>query len=355
MRILYGVVGEGMGHAMRSRVVLEHLLSQGHQVEIMASQRAVRYLQERFPEVHEIHGLHIIYEENRVRKGKTLVSNVRTGVRAVPSQIKAYFRLVEDFEPDAVISDFESWSYFYAKAHGLPIYSVDNMQILNRCTLPPEVLEGHRADYELSRMLVKSKLPFCDHYLIATFFHPAVRKKRTSLHPPILRPQILAARDLAARGEHLLVYQTAEGHEALVEGLRKSGIECRIYGMKRTIQADEVDGNLLFRPFSERTFVEDLATARAVIAGGGFTLMGECVFLHKPMLSLPIGGQFEQVLNARYLEHLGYGQMAVELDVPTLRAFLDAVPSCEERLSSYSQDGNKHLLGALDDKLARHA
>ena len=25
MRILYGVVGEGMGHAMRSRVVIDHL------------------------------------------------------------------------------------------------------------------------------------------------------------------------------------------------------------------------------------------------------------------------------------------------------------------------------------------
>ena len=37
MKILYGVVGEGMGHAMRSRVVLEHLVAQGHEVEIMAS------------------------------------------------------------------------------------------------------------------------------------------------------------------------------------------------------------------------------------------------------------------------------------------------------------------------------
>ena len=42
MRILYGVVGEGMGHAMRSRVVLEHLVGLGHDVEIMASGRAQR-------------------------------------------------------------------------------------------------------------------------------------------------------------------------------------------------------------------------------------------------------------------------------------------------------------------------
>ena len=72
MKVLYGVVGEGMGHAMRSRVVLEHLLAQGHEVEIMASSRAVDFLAKRFEGVHRIHGLHMIYEENRVRRGATL-------------------------------------------------------------------------------------------------------------------------------------------------------------------------------------------------------------------------------------------------------------------------------------------
>ena len=79
MRLLYGVVGEGMGHAIRSRVVLEHLFEQGHEVEIMASSRAADYLAKRFPEVHRIHGLHIIYDENRVRRGATLFTNVLDG------------------------------------------------------------------------------------------------------------------------------------------------------------------------------------------------------------------------------------------------------------------------------------
>ena len=39
MRILYGVVGEGMGHAMRSGVVLDHL-TRNHQVQVVVSGRA---------------------------------------------------------------------------------------------------------------------------------------------------------------------------------------------------------------------------------------------------------------------------------------------------------------------------
>ena len=83
MRILYGVVGEGMGHAIRSRVVLDHLVSEGHQVHIVASQRAVDFLRRHFGEdsVSRIHGLHIVTEENRVRRGKTLWENVRDTIR----------------------------------------------------------------------------------------------------------------------------------------------------------------------------------------------------------------------------------------------------------------------------------
>src|SRR6185503_16142439 len=99
MKILYGVVGEGMGHAMRSRVVLEHLIAQGHDVHVIASQRAVDYLAQRVQSVTRIHGLHIVYEENRVRRGKTLWSNVLAGTAAIPSQIRAYFELVDDFRP----------------------------------------------------------------------------------------------------------------------------------------------------------------------------------------------------------------------------------------------------------------
>ena len=150
MKILYGVVGEGMGHAMRSRVVLEHLVAQGHDVHVIASQRAVDYLAQRVAKVQRIHGLHIVYDENRVRRGKTLWSNVLAGTAAVPAQIGAYFDLVESFRPELVISDFESWTYFYAKVHRLPVLSIDNIQMINRCRHPPEIIEADRGG-ELGR------------------------------------------------------------------------------------------------------------------------------------------------------------------------------------------------------------
>jgi uncharacterized protein (TIGR00661 family) len=357
MRILYGVVGEGMGHAMRSRVVLERLFELGHEVEIIASGRAVDFLEKRFgdkSDVNRIRGLHIVYEDNEVQRARTLFENVLGGSLAIPAQIAKYFDLIRDFSPEVVISDFESWTYFYGQAHRLPILSIDNMQILNRCTIPDDVIEGHRADFEISKALVKSKLPFANHYLITTFFFPEIRKDKTTLVKPILRPEILSAKK--GKGDHLLVYQTAEGNDELAKTLSETGLECRIYGMRRTIKEEQVEGRLRYRPFSETTFIEDLATAKAVIAGGGFTLMGEAVYLHKPMLSVPVRGQFEQVLNGRYLQRLGYGQYAESLADPReIFSFIEKVPDCARALEGFVQDGNVDLYREFDAQLDRAA
>jgi len=353
VKILYGVVGEGMGHAIRSRVVIKHLLDQGHELSIMASGRAVDFLKKHYGDVKRIQGFHMVYQEGRVQKSKTLWSNVKdTAARGIPKNVAAYFDLLGSFGPDLVISDFESWTYLYARAHGLPIISIDNMQIINRCKHSKKITGQDNTSFRLTRAFIKGKLPGCSHYVITTFFRPQVRKKRTTLVAPILRPEVLQAD--RREGEHLLVYQTGEGYAALEETLANTGIECRIYGVRRDITEEQVEGNLRFRPFSEHDFIDDLASARAVIAGGGFTLMGEAVYLRKPMLSVPLRGQFEQVMNARYLQRLGYGDWTYDIgDASVVQGFLDRIPACEEALAGYEQDGNQALVDILDHLLDR--
>jgi len=354
VRILYGVVGEGMGHAIRSRVVLDQLALK-HELQVVVSGRAHDYLKAIETDrlgVNRIWGLSIVYEDNRVRNFRTLLANVKGALvkGGWPENIRAFFDIAERFRPEVVISDFESWSYLFAKAQGLPVLSVDNQQIVARCDLAPQVLAGHEADFQLTRAIVKAKLPGCFHYLVTTFFHPQVVKPRTTLVPPILRPRILEARP--EEGEHLLVYQTSTSYGDLLEHLRRTGLECRVYGVRRGIEKEERDGNLRFRPFSDSGFIEDLRTARGVVANGGFTLLGEAVYLRRPVLSVPVGKQFEQVVNARYLELEGYGVAADEVTGPVLGDFLSRAPELRRNLDAYRQDGNERLFACLEERLA---
>ncbi len=356
MRILYGVVGEGMGHAIRSRVILDELVKK-HDVQVVVSGRAHDYLAKRAGEhlkVKKIWGFTIVTEDNEVRNFRTLLQNVKGAVRGGwPQNARAYFDLAEQFRPDVVISDFESWSYLYALNRRLPVVSIDNMQIINRCRHDPAIIRDHEAAFQIAKGIIKAKVPGAYHYLISTFFYPPVRKPRTSLHPPILLPEILAARP--EPGEHLLVYQTYTTNKELPELLRKTGLECRIYGVRRELREDVCDGKLIYRPFSEQGFIDDLRTARGVVASAGFTLMGESVYLHRPMLAEPVAKQFEQILNAKYLEAEGYGVYADEIAATRLGEFLERIPDCEKNLARYRQHGNEDLLTKLDEVLGRIA
>src|SRR5262252_1791198 len=128
MKILYGVVGEGMGHAIRSRVLLQRLV-ENQEVHVVASGRAKAYLEEKLGGVHRIWGFTIAYQDNRVRKWRTVVQNLKGAASGWPKNIRRYFQLVGQFQPELVVSDFESFSYLFGKSHLLPVISIDNMQI----------------------------------------------------------------------------------------------------------------------------------------------------------------------------------------------------------------------------------
>ena len=349
MRILYGVAGEGMGHATRSHAFLTDIVGD-HDVLIVASGRAHDYLATHFPQVREILGFSLAYEDNAIRRWETVAQNLRGAIAGWPAQVRSFYEIARDFSADVVVSDFESFVLTVARRERVPAISVDNIMMLDRCRHDDGIIRGDTLDFELARQIARTKAAGLHHAIVPTFFRPPLRRKATTLVAPVLREAVLAA--VAEQGEHLLVYQTAAGSETLVAALHENGLPCRVYGVRRDIDEDLVDGRLVFRPFSEPVFLEDLRTARAVIAGGGFSLLSECVYLHKPALSIPVAGQFEQTLNARYLERLGYGAYAEAPTPQAIGAFLERLPEHELALAGYAQNGNDEALAALREQLA---
>jgi uncharacterized protein (TIGR00661 family) len=355
MRILYGVVGEGMGHATRSKVVCEHLVAQGHDVKIVVSGRAHAMLSKAFSDVVEIRGLTIRYVDNRMDRDGTLARNVLAAPGMLAANVGAYFDTVAKFRPDAVVSDFDSFAYLFAKRHGLPVVSIDNQQIVSRCKIGKFAKAGAKLDYQLTKAFVRAKLPGCDHYVVTTFFEPPLRRKceaDTTLVPPILRKEILDAKRRARAGEHVLVYQTSTSDMKLLDELQSVREQkFVVYGLRRSAQR----GNTTLKEFSETGFVDDLASARAVICNGGLSLIGEAIYLGKPIFSVPVRNQYEQVLNARYLEQLGYGLEAPNIEADLVRLFLGEAPKYASRLAKHKQDGNRELFALVDRLLDRLA
>jgi uncharacterized protein (TIGR00661 family) len=118
------------------------------------------------------------------------------------------------------------------------------------------------------------------------------------------------------------MYQTSSTLKTVKETLHQFPQEkFLVYGMNK----DEQDKNITFKPFSEAGFIQDLASAKAVIANGGFSFISEAVYLKKPVYSFPINKQFEQWMNAAYIDKLGYGKHCNSLNADDLKAFLEVL------------------------------
>ena len=345
MKILYGVNGEGMGHATRSHVVIDHLLER-HDVRVVASGAALRHLEGVLPRVDEIFGPTFAMGDGQIQRWHTVVQNVRLARTELPETMHHWFALLEDWRPDVVITDFEPLSAHYARWARRPLLAVDNINMIDRCRHDKAIIGGHRDDYLVAKAVTRHMVPGAARYLVLTFFKPPIARRGTTLIPPIVRPEIASAKP--EEGDHLVVY--ASGAKRQVEALRASGARCLIYGMRGGPDKAVVDGNLEFRPPSNEGFVEALRTARGVVAGGGFSLMSEAVYLGKPMLSVPLQGQFEQAMNGRYLERLGYGMCVPRTSKTALDEFVVRMPEFEEALGRYEQVGNTVALRTVEEK-----
>ena len=187
--------------------------------------------------------------------------------------------------------------------------------MIDRCRHDEEIIGGEREDFRIACAVTRAMVPTAGDYVITTFFRPPLLRGRTVLVPPIVRPAIVAAQP--ERGDHLLVY--SGGSDELTDALRDCGVPSRVYGMRDGPEVGTTDGPIEYRPRSVDGFLEDLVSARGVITGGGFSLLSEAVYLGKPVLSIPLRGQFEQLMNARYLEREGFGMCAPAIDTPRSR------------------------------------
>ncbi len=345
-RIVYGVSGEGFGHSSRARVVLEHLTKNGHEVKVVTYDRGVRHLGDDF-DIFETEGLHIESVNNRVAPIKTLLSNLAR----LPDGHKKLQQLKKDvfkgFRPHVIITDFEPMCAYLAHHYDLPLITIDNQHRLRYMHYDyPNHLKGDR---QLTVHIIRAMVPKPDVSLVTTFYFGKVENQRTFLFAPLLRSQVLDLKPV--RKGHILVYLTS-GFESFVDMLSDLPDEQFIvYG-----QGDHsTKANLAFKAPSKKGFLKDLASCKAVMATAGFTLITESLHLKKPYLALPMTGQFEQAINAVFLEKLGCGVNMERIDKAGIQGFLRRLPELEAEAAKIPDFNNQPLLHKIDTLLANKA
>lgn len=346
-RILYSVCGEGMGHAIRSSVIINHLLEE-NEVIIFASDRAYDYLSQKFDNVYYIEGFNTVYVENSAKYTSTFIAGMKDLPKSLRNNMKILYNIAKAFKPNIIISDFEAYSNILSKILGIPLISVDNIHIITQTNV--ELSEKYYAERLAAKGVIASFITRPKRYLISTFFYPEIKNEnKVSLHPPVLRKKILNIRPYT--GDHILVYQTSDSNSELIDTLKSFDEKFIVYGFKM----EKEEENLIFREFNEKEFFKDFESCKAVIANGGFTLMSEAIYLGKPLFAIPVKKQFEQIVNSIYLEKLGYGEFHEELTRENFEGFLSNIGMYHDALGSFKHDGNHQILKTLDEAVDKYS
>lgn len=344
-RILYGVSGEGSGHATRSKEILCRLVKK-HRVKVLAYGKSYDFLKDSF-NVQKIYGLHLYYRDGTVDYLKTVLTNLRRLPHEFGDTRHAVHKLVREFKPELVISDFEPVSGLVARRHQLPLISLDNQHIFTNCAV--KYPKRFAREAFVNRLVIAAYLPRISETLITCFYHPELLKKNTYLFPPIIREKILKQKP--SKGRHVLVYQTASGDDSIVRILKASGLEFVFYGCNKDLR----DGRVLYKKFSEDGFIKDLASCRFVIANGGLSLLSEALHLGKPVLSIPIAGQFEQIANAYYLDKLGYGKYCRKLTPAGIKNFAGKLGVFTRNLKAYPRADCSAIADKLEELIEKYS
>ena len=346
--VFYCVCGEGMGHSIRTGVIVDRL-KEKYDIYIFTHGNAYDYLNSKFDNVYKIGGFNTVYINNKVDNVKTLVSALKRNPQNMRSSYEELYKKAKELSPNVIVTDFEIYSTYVSKLLNIPLISLDNMHIITQADISypqNQRLEMLKAKAVIKTYVVKPKI-----HIITSFFYPKVRGNHHAvIYPPIIREDILKLEP--TEEDHIIVYQTSKESVKLVKRLKALKDEKFIvYGFNK----EEVDGNLTYKLFNEDVFYDDLASAKAVVCNGGFTFISEAITLKKPIYSVPAKGNFEQVLNGYYVQRLGYGEYHEVMSVNRLAKFLKKLPKYQKRLSTVKKYNNDGIIKELIYRIEKYS
>ena len=345
--IFYCICGEGMGHAIRSSVIIDRIKDK-YDVYIFSSDRAYKYLNEKFDNVYKIGGFNTVYINNKVSNTKTLINALKRNPLNIKEGYEELYKKARKLSPDVIVTDFEIYATMVSKLLSIPLISLDNIHMITQTAIdyPPK----HQGEMLKAKGVIKSYVIKPKIHILTSFFYPKIKpKKRAVLYPPVIREDILKLEPTIE--DHIIVYQTSKESVKLVEQLKSLNEKFIVYGFNK----DEVDKNLTYKLFNENEFYNDLASAKAVICNGGFTFISEAISLKKPIYSVPAIGNFEQTLNGFYVQKLGYGEYHEEMSPKKVEKFLKRLPKYQKKLAKVKKTNNDGIVNELIYRIEKYS
>ncbi|MGI8906132.1 MAG: glycosyltransferase family protein [Candidatus Sumerlaeaceae bacterium] len=344
MKVFCGVQATGRGHLSRYMVVRDILEGFGSQVYGFACGKEIPgyCTKDLFRQ-----GPTFSTKNNRI----DVLGSLKYNVRRAPGFLKTVrevTRLVREERFEHAILDFEPLSIRAVRKAGIPYTIFDNQTFALLSLL--DTVPGIEQQVRMMRRFVKSyygsALPQASHVWTYSFVPAEPELPRQVIVPPCVRQEVL---NLApSRGEHMMFYSSVgELPSGLIEFARAHpDVEVRAY-VARLPDPAELPRNVKVPQRDSANFLQDLASCRVFMTGAGFESIAECVHLRKPIMVVPIGGQWEQYINAELVRLYKVGATATDWSRATFEAALQHEAPASAEVQQWVSGGRAVLTHVL--------
>lgn len=322
MRIAYSCAGEGFGHATRTAVI-GPLLRKNHDIVYFIPETVKGFISSRIGEAlyERIPHFAFITRVERVRLIATVFGAVPLAL-AFPLVLMRLARKLRSLRIDAVISDFDPFLPWAARMASIPVLQINHPGIVQRVfSAHPQAL--------LASMATRILEGPWNERIHVSFYGGDVG--------PIIRREVFS-RPISVEGFVLLNLNRCL-RPIILPIFERMGIRYRLF------------------PDPREDFLGALASCSCVLSTAGHQIIAESIALNKPIMVLPLGGQWEQQLNAQMVDRTGKGRSTsverLEADLPEFLAGLARYRSNVLPRLFNVVDNSQEIVRRIEDFLGR--
>lgn len=156
---------------------------------------------------------------------------------------------------------------------------------------------------------------------LALSFLPQVRyaNQKVRVVPPLLRPEVKVLEPKT--GDFYLAYMVNSGYSEEVIHFAKANPHLQIkayWDKKGAAETEHPLPNLSLNLVHDKNFLQDMANCKGLVCTAGFESVCEAKYLGKPVMMIPVAGQYEQACNALDAVASGVGIASENFDFAKL-------------------------------------
>lgn len=342
MKFVFLVQGEGRGHMTQAIAFAKMLEEYGHQVSTVLLGRSKRRLVPDFFQsqlnapIEEVSSPNFVTDksEKGILIGQTIISNLRK-LPIFWKSIKTIHAVIERENPDVILNFYDLLGGFYTLFYRpRAAYWVIGHQYLS---LHSSFIFAPSRHFQKQLFLLNTWMTaYRSDQRLALSSLKIPSTSRIRVVPPLLRPEV---KDLSPQaGDFYLAYMVNSGYGDEVINFAKIHPQLNIKAYWDKKEAEETENplsNLSFHRIHDQNFLRDMAACKGLVCTAGFESICEAIYLGKPVMLIPLAGQYEQACNALDAVATGAGIQSRDFDFGYFQNNISAISPPELEIKTW--------------------